>query len=500
MPQSSHFLYTYCSPVAGVLLALAFAPFECAIFAVLALGFLFFSWEGVSPRKAALRGYLFGLGLFGFGISWVYISIHDFGGAGFIGAGLMTVFFVGFWAIFPALVGYWVAKVKWANLNLSTITIAPLLWILGENIRGYWLLNGFPWLQIAYSQMDMPLAGYIPILGVYGTGFLLAISASAIVYSLQNKRKHRLTIICLVCCLWLVGGVLKTIQWTHDIGKEIKVSLVQGNVPQDQKWLPENRMNTLMKYKQLTQEHWDSQVIIWPEASIPAYLSDVDDYYIKPLEAEAKQHNVDLIVSLPMQDAMSDAVYNGVLALGKLRGEYKKNHLLPFGEYLPLQPVSGFVLKLLGIRLGSFTVGGDSQELLKAGGYAFSTSICYEDAFGTEVIRNVAHAAFLVNVTNDAWFGDSIEPHQHMQIARMRALESGRYLLRATNTGLTGVVGPNGKIIKQAPLFETAVLTGYFKPMAGMTPYAHIGDMFIIMFLVVLLTVILVINRIYLKR
>ncbi|NOT85513.1 MAG: apolipoprotein N-acyltransferase [Methylococcaceae bacterium] len=484
MPHTSHAAYTYSSFLAGLLLAIAFAPFDVGYLAVIALSFLFWSWEAVSPSKAAWRGYLFGLGLFGFGASWVYVSVHDYGGASAIGSGLLTAFFVAFWALFPALVGYLAVKIRFGSRTVLNILWAPLIWILVENIRGYWLLNGFPWLQIAYAEIDTPLGGYIPILGVYGTGFLLALSASLMVFMLKHHYKTRL-LIGLLTAIWVGGGLLKTITWTQVIGAPFKVSLIQGNIPQDQKWVPENKISTLLKYKQLTEAHWDSKVIIWPESAIPAYLSQVDEHFVTPLEAEAKEHNVDIIVSLPLQEA--DAIYNGVLSLGAERMTYKKNHLLPFGEYLALQPLSGWVLDLLGIKLGDFTSGGASQPFLKAGGYAFSTSICYEDAFGGEVINRIEQAAFLVNVTNDAWFGNSLEPHQHLQIARMRALETGRYLLRATNTGVTAIVDARGKVIKQAPLFETAVLTDLVMPMGGVTPYAKIGDALIIGVLTLLL-------------
>ena len=172
----------------------------------------------------------------------------------------------------------------------------------------------------------------------------------------------------------------------------------------------------------------------------------------------------------------------------KTTGMYRKDHLLPFGEYLPWQPVSGFLLNQLNIRLGNFSPGGLSQPLLMAGGYPFMTSICYEDAFGDAAIRGLPDAAFLVNVTNDAWFGNTIEPHQHLQIARMRALETGRFLLRSTNTGATAIIGSAGNIISQSPLFKTTVLTDFITPMGGMTPYAQIGDKPIIYLMFLLLT------------
>ncbi|MGZ8227049.1 MAG: apolipoprotein N-acyltransferase, partial [Methylococcaceae bacterium] len=356
---------------------------------------------------------------------------------------------------------------------------------------GCLVLNGFPWLLSAYSQLETPLAGYIPILGAYGTGFLLALTAAVFVAMLENK-KQRLLMSLFLALLWLTGGFLKAIEWTEQSGDPIRVSLIQGNITQDQKWQPENRLNTLLLYKKMTEEHWDSNVIIWPETAIPAYLSEVDDFFLSPLAEAARRHDVDLVVSLPVEGDNEHELYNAVMTLGKERAMYRKDHLLPFGEYLPLQPLSGWVLGQLNIRLGKFSPGGENQPLLKAGGYPFVTSICYEDAFGDAAIAGLPAAAYLVNVTNDGWFGNSIEPHQHLQIARMRALETGRFLLRATNTGATALVSPDGAIIRQAPLFQTTVLTGQITPMKGMTPYAYWGDKPIVGVLLILLGCLLI--------
>jgi apolipoprotein N-acyltransferase len=470
------------SPVAGVLLTLAFAPFDYSYLAIVSLAIVFLSWLQSSPFRAALRGYLFGLGLFGSGISWVFISIHYYGGAPAIGAILLTVLTVCFWAIFPALTGYLSIKIAGQKNLKKLVWVIPFIWVLVEYFRGYWVLNGFPWLQIAYTQLEMPLKGFVPIVGVYGTGFLLALTVSFLVAGFVKQLKYRYSLI-FILLLWGTGTYLETVKWTEPIGKSINVALIQGNITQDQKWLAKNRIKILLSYQQMTIENWDSDVIIWPETAIPAYLSQVKEFYLDPLSMTAKESNTDLIVSLPVWGAKENEYYNSVLSLGSHEGRYNKRHLLPFGEYLPLQPLSGYILDLLNIPLGNFTAGKAHQKLLMAGGHPFSTSICYEDAFGDEAIRDLPDAAFLVNVTNDAWFGGSIELQQHMQIAQMRALETGRYMLRTTNTGVTAIVAPDGSIVKKAPLFKQTVLKGKIYPMGGMTPYAELGDRLIILIL-----------------
>jgi len=480
--------------LAGVLYTLAFAPFDVSYLALIALVLLFASWQGASPLQALYRGFFFGLTAFGLGVSWVYVSIHDFGGVDVFSSAALTLVFVAFWALFPALAAYLSVKISLSKPRLSVIGIVPIVWVLIEYLRGYLVLNGFPWLQVAYSQLESPLAGYIPLLGVYGTGFLVALTA-VLLLALVQVKKHRGLMIVLLLGLWLTGGWLKTIQWTKAIGEPFQVSLLQGNVSQDQKWRPENLGLTLNFYKTMTAAHWDSKVIVWPETAIPAYLADVQDWFLLPLSLAAKEHGSALIVSLPLRGEAAHERYNAVMTLGKDLATYKKSHLLPFGEYLPWQPVSGFILANLGLVLGDFTPGAIDQALLKAGDYAFITSICYEDVFGNATFKNLTEAAYLVNVTNDAWFGHSLEAQQHLQMARMRALETGRYLLRATNTGVTAIVGPNGQVIKQAPLFVATVLTGEIIPMAGVTPYTRIGDPMVVVLLALWLCGFFVLGR-----
>lgn len=477
--------WQFSAPIFGVLMTLAFAPYDFSYLAPIALVFFYVCCARQTSRQAAVSGYLFGLGLFGSGIWWVYISIHDYGGAEPVFAGLLTLLLVALWAVFPALTAYLSARIFTQKGIWFRITAAGLLWVVVEYVRGNGLLNGFPWLQIAYSQIRTPLAGYAPVMGVYGVGFLMTVSA-CILFECWRNNTFRLQGVLVLTVVWGTGWGLQHLQWTHAIGDPIKLTLVQGNIDQEQKWQNNHKSRTLALYKQFTEQYWDSNVVIWPETSVPAFLSEVKAPFLEPLSAEARQHGVDMVISLPTEGGGKD-YYNSVMTLGRTEALYHKRHLLPFGEYLPLQPLSGWVLDQLNIPLGSFTAGAADQPLLTAGGYAFVTTICYEDAFGELVRRQVEQAAYIVNVTNDAWFGDTAEPYQHMQLAQMRALETGRYLARATNTGLTGFVLPNGRISQQAPLFETTALTGTIVPMTGLTPYARFGDKGVFAGLLVLL-------------
>ena len=462
------------APFFGALLSFGFAPSALAYLPLLSLGFFYGFCLQPSLKAAVVTGYGFGVGLFTAGIWWAYISIHDFGGADAFSAGLLTALLIAFWSLFPALTAGLMAKCSSSPVAVLRCLLAALAWVGVEVVRGDWVLNGFPWLQVGYSQIATPLAGYVPLLGVYGTGFLLMFSAALLVETGRRQLSVRAAFL-LLTLIFGSGQMLSQVQWTQPVGQPVTVTLIQGNIDQKLKWLPNQRQKTLSLYQDLTEQHWDSDVIIWPETSVPAFMGDVKEAFLEPLASKAREHGVDLVISLPVRGE-GKTYYNSVLTLGRQEALYHKIHLLPFGEYLPLQPVSGWVMDRLEIPLGSFTAGQEAQPLLQAGGYPFVTTICYEDAFGDQVRRQAGQAAYLVNVTNDGWFGVSEEPYQHMQMAQMRALETGRYLLRATNTGLTGFVKPNGQLVKQAPLLTTTALTDKIIPMTGTTPYMRLGD------------------------
>jgi len=457
------------SCLAGILYVLAFSPFDVSVFAFLAFIIFILSIENVSIKQASFRGYLFGLGVFGVGGSWVFSSMVVNNQGGIVVPVLMTLLFCCFWAIFPAISVYLFVKLR--SRFQASIFLFPCVWICVEYIRGEWVLNGFPWLQFAYSQMDSLLSGYIPIIGVYGTGFIGICFSVFIADSLLNRKVNRLYF-SIVFFVLTAGFILKQIDWTTLAGAPVKVTLIQGNIAQKDKWLVENRNITLKQYYDDSSEHWDSNLIIWPETAVPAYYSEVKNDFLLPLQEEAIRHNTDIITSMPLRE--DNKLYNSVLLLGAVPGVYKKVHLLPFGEYLPWQPVSGYLLDLMKVRLGTFTAGSPEQPLLTVAGYKIMTSICYEDAFSAQSTQQIKQARFLVNVTNDGWFDGSIEPYQHLQIARMRALESGRYLLRATNTGVTAIVSDKGIVIAQAPIAQRFSLTADIYPKSGITPYLYL--------------------------
>lgn len=465
---------------AGAALPLAFAPLSLFSLAIFSPAVLFWLWLEAPPRQAARQGFAFGLGMFGVGVSWVYVAIHVYGYTPTPIAAFMTLLFVAFLALFPALQGYVSARLlkpfrsqaryEW----LALLLILPTVWVFFEWFRG-WVLTGFPWLNLGYSHTDSPLAGAGPWLGVYGISWLSILSSGLLLLLLRQPAKRwHLTAGLLV--LWLGVFLLGKVEFTRPVDKPIKVSIVQGNVPQITKWDPSMIQFRLDTYANLTRQHWDSDLIFWPENSISVFYHDIKDSYFKPLEEEARATNTELIVGLPYMNLQTRLYYSSLLSLGKTPGVYHKRHLVPFGEYVPLGFLIRGLVKFFDLPMSNFSPGEKSQPGLRAAGQPLAPSICYEDAFGEEVIDFLPGATLLINGSNNAWYGDSLAAHQHLQIARMRTIETGRMLMRATTNGISALVDHRGRIIARSPQFETYVLTGKVQPRTGATPYVRFGN------------------------
>ncbi len=468
--------YDLLALISGALLPLAFAPFDFALLALVSMVGLFFVCRDATPLRSLWRGLLFGYGQFGVGTSWIYISLHDFGGADPLTSIALTLLFVSVLASFPAAACYLAARFSPPASSLRLLGLLPAFWIILEWPRS-WLIGGFPWLYLGYSQLDQPLAGYAPVVGIFGLDWLFAISAALILQTVYLLSwKSRAVAFLMVALVWVSGALLARVAWTQPVGEPFRVTLLQGNIPQDEKWEPENQLRILKVYLEMTRRHWSADLIVWPETAVPAFYHQLEEHFFQPLDEEARQQNSDLLIGVPMMDRTTDTYYNSLIKLGSSGGVYHKRHLVPFGEYLPLQPFSGFILKLIDIPLSDFGRGEPEQPLLEAAGYPLVASICYEDVFGDESLVGIPQGAYLVNVTNDAWFADSIGPLQHFQMARMRALEVQRYMLRATNTGVTGIISPTGQVIERAAQFERVAVSGEIIPMGGATPYSYYGD------------------------
>jgi apolipoprotein N-acyltransferase len=458
----------------GAATVLGFAPASLVPLPFFSAAGLLWLWqEAAAPRRAAALGFAFGLGLFLAGVSWVYVSLHDFGAMPAPLAAVATLLFCAFLALFPALVGYLQARFE-RPVAIKQLLLIPALWVLAEWLRD-WVFTGFPWLALGYSQAASPLAGYAPLAGVFGLSWLVWLCA-ALLLALPRAR-GRVAALAGLALLFGVGYGLKQIEWTQPQGAPVTVSLLQGNIPQEMKWDEARFASTLQLYQRMVEDS-NARLIILPETAIPRFLDRLDPEFLRALAQTARARGGDLILGLPVRDT-SGHYYNSVLSLGMSPTQrYDKIHLVPLGEFIP--PGFGWVLSILEIPLTDFSRGSVTQAPLALAGQKVAVDICYEDAFGEEIIRFLPEASLLVNVSNVAWFGDSLAPRQHLQIAQMRALETGRAMLRATNTGMTAIIDHHGNIAAVLPPFARGALNGSAQGRSGATPYVRWGNALVI--------------------
>jgi apolipoprotein N-acyltransferase len=475
LKQQTELLKDVAALVAGCAFPLAFAPFQIVPLAYASLAVLFWAWRSAGPGRAALRGFVFGLGQFGVGVYWIQICLSDYAGSTEFAAFLISASAVLFLAGFPALAGSVATLLGPSHARGKWMLVHPGCWTLSEWLRAWLEFPGFPWLQIGYSQVEAIPGALAPLLGVYGVGFFAAFSVGALMYSLQPSCTARKATLIGLGLLWGATALLHHHPWTSPAGRPLQVALLQGNIVQQLKWRPETKRQALRWYIESSRNHWGRDLIVWPETAVPISSHKIQGL-LEDLSGEARQHGSDLVIGLPIRDLEKQRGYNGILSLGAGQGRYLKRHLVPFGEYLPFQPVSGFITRYMDFRMLGFIPGESRQPPIEAAGMRFAPSICYEDVFGQEMLAAMPDALYRVNITNDAWFGHSIALDQNLQMSRMRSLETGRYLVRAANTGLTAIVSPFGEIVKQAPAFEATVLTGEIQPMQGITPYMVVGD------------------------
>ncbi|MGI9229798.1 MAG: apolipoprotein N-acyltransferase [Gammaproteobacteria bacterium] len=463
-------------PVAGALTALAFAPVNLSLLPFLTFALLFHYCADKTPMQALRGGYLFGLGLFGCGVSWLHISINLFGGVHIIGAAALTLLMILFLSLYPALAAWLSRRLAPSGQTLSILLVMPLTWTLTEWLRA-WLLTGFPWLSLGYSQIDTPLAAYATLGGVFLVSLLTLMLAAALLLMYRNSQmKQRLYLAGFCVLLLALGATLQQRDWTQADDATLQAALIQGAIPQQLKWLPEYRDPSLQLYLSLTEEHWGKDLIVWPETAIPLYYHDALPL-LEQLQRLAVQHNSTLLTGLPIKDLDTGEYYNSILALGEQRQHYHKRHLVPFGEYVPLGFLFDDIVKMMQVPVSDFSTGDRSQPpLIYTPRAVLGMSICYENIFGNEIIAALPEAGLLVNVSNDAWFGELIAPHQHLQIARMRSLETGRYMLRGTNTGISAIIDEKGRIITRIEQLIADSTSATIKTFSGHTPYSRWGN------------------------
>ena len=476
--------------VAGALTVAGYAPLAVFPLPFLTLAGLLLLWRSAATPRAAFRmGFAFGAGLFGVGVSWVYVSLHDFGSMPAPLAAFATLAFCAILAFYPAAAGWCVARLQLGPL--AGLLAFPALWTLFEWLRG-WLFTGVPWLAVGYSQVDSPLAGLAPIVGVYGVSFATALCAGLLVTVISGSAKARIAGALALAFAFGLGHLLKQMAWTSPQGAPFQVALLQGNIPQEMKFRAERYLAMLATYKRLI-EASRAQLIVLPETAIPRFLDAVDPVYLKDIARIAIERHADLIVGVPIRDG-DGRYFNSVISLGVSPTQrYDKSHLVPFSEFVPRG--LGWIVKTVSIPLSDFSPGPANPRPLALAGQLVAPNICWEDAFGEEIIRQLPQATLLVNVSNVAWFGDSLAPGQHLQIGRMRAIETGRYALLAANTGVTAIIDPHGTIAARLPQFAEGILEGDVRGYVGASPYVKIGNTPIVLMCIALLAALVFIRR-----
>lgn len=458
----------------GAALPLSFAPFGRWWLAPVLLAVLFLLVQGVSGRERSLRGFWFGCGAFATGTYWLYISIHDVGGVAPPIAVALCAALIILMALYVAawgfLSGLWPVRTPaWQFLALM-----PSIWVGLEWARG-WLFSGFPWLSLGYGQIDGPLAAWAPVVGVHGVSLVVAVVAGALAVQVSGPNRLRITGLGVIAAVAVATALLTGREWTAPAGEPLNVALVQGGIAQDRKWLLEELEKTKALFSELTVGLEDADLIIWPEAAIPA-LAHEEEEFLRGMRELMKARRQELILGILTFDFGTGEFRNSLLSVGTETGVYHKRHLVPFGEYFPVPDAVRNVLRLMNLPYTDITPGLDGQRPLLARGVALAPSICYEDAFGDELRDYLPEAGLLVNVSNDGWFGDSIAPHQHLQMARYRALESGRFMLRTTNTGITAIIDPEGRIVQQGEQFQAVIVSAAVEPRQGATPWVRFGN------------------------
>jgi apolipoprotein N-acyltransferase len=483
--------------VSGFCLVFAYAPFSLWWLALILPSVILQQINNNSPRIAAKKLAIFAFGWFSSGISWVHVSIDQFGGLPLIVSLLLMLGLCAYLSIYPALAGYLTARFsRQKKLNLWLL---PPIWLLCEYLRSF-ILTGFPWLSLGYSQIDSPLATFAPVIGEVGiTAAVLLLNICWVkiynVYAssknLSSKhasilnKKALLTPVAIVAVIFLTTILLRQVTWSKLTGETAKIALVQGNIAQSIKWQPEQEWPTMLKYLDLTRVNYDADLIVWPESAIPALEPAVQDY-LETVNRSALHNNSAIITGLINYNFESKEYFNALLVLGKKNNEdqqgyyynhsnrYYKNHLLPIGEFVPFQELLRPLAPFFNLPMSSFTAGNYVQPNLVANNYHILPLNCFEIAFPKQLAANFTDDTdMILTVSNDAWFGNSHGPHQHFEIARMRALEFGKPLIRATNNGVTGIINHLGQVTSLAPQFEEVVLKGEVAFVEGDTPYSQ---------------------------
>ncbi len=495
----------------GAVAILAFAPFGLFPAALIGPAILFLLWQTDSPNAAARHGWLFGFGLLSVSAYWLHLSPKQMAAISSPLAETLTCLFMATMSLYYALAGILFVHLRQRLGHFAQATLLfPPLWFMAEWTRG-WVMGGFPWFISGYSQTDSPLAGWAPLVGVYGLGLAVALSSALLVGWHRLEPRQRTVALGILCLVWGGGQLLRDVDWTQPTGDTLDVTLVQHHFLGDD----EDDVVQWQRFSTLTQQALAaSDLVVWPEGATDIYAAPlegpnlavgeevldpniwgrqtiqwgqdatdfaiphyIEEQFLTPLEPANPTRSQTVLMGTSLWDHIRDISTNGLLALdGDQRTLYTKRHLVPFGEFIPLNQTLRPFWDWIGIHDSNYSAKDSGTALLPVGDYFAATAICYETAFGHLLLDDLAQAALVVIVGNDSIFDGSLELTQHLQIARMRALETGRWIARSTTTGYSALIDHHGNVVKVAPAGQFALVQGALQPRTGLTPYALGGN------------------------
>jgi len=477
--------------VAGASLIGAFAPFSHWWLIFPGLTWYLLPLQGLNNRQTLYRGLWFNSGFFAAGISWVHISIHRFGEAPLPLSIPLTIVLVLVLSLFASLTVILLNRFfSHLSSRLYFLVALPFIWLLMEWVSS-WFLTGFPWFNLGYSQLDGYLSAVAPLMGSAGISFLVILLSGAVILIIRQGKPAIKISASIVSFILILVAFVQPIKWVEKTQNQLSFSLIQPSIAQDMKWLPEQRRQTLEYFHETTMS-LDSQLIIWPEGAIPALARHVSKY-LTMIDQQTKRKSQALMTGIAVQEG--EQYFNATIMLGEGEGRYYKQHLLPFGEYVPFESSLRGLIQLFDLPMSSFSAGSSGQPLLKTGDWNIAMALCYEIIFQDVVADQLTGADILITLSNDAWFGDSIGVYQHLAIARMRALENGIPVIRATNDGISALIDHRGKVLDRMEKLERGVMSGIVTKASGLTPYRQLGPGWSYFLLLLIPALILIYNR-----
>ncbi|EED35606.1 apolipoprotein N-acyltransferase [Luminiphilus syltensis NOR5-1B] len=466
-------------PLAGAVFTLGLEPWNLWPLIPVSAGLLCLLLHRQRTDSAGLIGWLYGFGFFGAGASWVYVSIHVHGHAAVpLAIALTLIFCVGLALLFALQA--WLYRRFFQHHFLAPLLAFPGLWVLFEWSRS-WLLTGFPWLYAGYGGIDSPLAHWAPISGVFGLSLVLVMLGSmGVILARARGWRPLVSLWLLLAAIGFIGGAaLGNVSWTKATGEPLQVSIVQPNIPQEKKWDPRFLPSMLERFENTTASLYaDSDLVLWPEAAVPA-INRRGQLFLDHSAEEAARANSALVAGIASRGERG--FHNSIVALGTGSGIYHKQKLVPFGEYVPLEHWLRGLIEFFDLPMSNFTSGDAQQKPLQVAALTIAPFICYEVVYPDFVAKSAIGSHLLITVSNDSWFGASIGPWQHLQMARFRALETQRPLLRGTNNGVSAIVDSRGQSRTQSGQFIEAVVSGTVQPRTGSTPFMRFGSLPVLM-------------------